>query len=156
MLQKIANTIFTLMVNKCCKNKSDLNTRWLLPIPLEPCNFNWILSFFRAILIYQCDFCKAYFILEGPFHWYNYKILWHTSYLNYRYFKQTTNFALYWKDTHLNFKNVFQIRDPNAPKKKRGAIEYDPEGDSCTRILEELKRRKAQERYVYYSISLKH
>merc|ERR1711935_753044 len=31
-------------------------------------------------------------------------------------------------------------RDPSAPKKKRGAIEYDPEGDSCTRILDEWKR----------------
>lgn len=40
-------------------------------------------------------------------------------------------------------------RDPNAPKKKRGAIEYDPEGDSCTRILNEWKRKKDAEKLRY-------
>jgi hypothetical protein len=31
-------------------------------------------------------------------------------------------------------------KNPDEPRKKRGAIEYDPTGDSCTRILLEYKR----------------
>ena len=31
-------------------------------------------------------------------------------------------------------------KNPAGPRKKRGAIEYDPMGDSCTRILLEYKR----------------
>ena len=31
-------------------------------------------------------------------------------------------------------------KNPYEPRKKRGAIEYDPMGDSCTRILLEYKR----------------
>lgn len=31
-------------------------------------------------------------------------------------------------------------KNPTEPRKKRGAIEYDPMGDSCTRILLEYKR----------------
>ena len=37
-------------------------------------------------------------------------------------------------------------RDPTQPKKKRGAIEYDPDGDSCTPILHDWIRKKNLER----------
>ena len=42
--------------------------------------------------------------------------------------------------------NQSLFSDPNAPKKKRGAIEYDPEGDSCTRILHEWRKKKELEK----------